>query len=93
MVKAITLDTLEKQLLEHDWTYEMSDDHRYWVSGTTDRKEIKVAVEKLYAMGLKRKVDILFYKHCPVEGCHDISGYGITKEWATHLADQLEQVS
>ena len=92
MVKAITLDTLDTQLREHDWTYEMSDDHSYWTSGTTDRKEIKVAVDKLYAMGLKRKVDVLFYKHYPVDGCHGVSGYGITKDWETHLADQLEKV-
>ena len=85
MSKRIDLDTLETELKEHDWTYEMSDDHSYWTSGTSHRKEIKVQVEKLYDMGLGKKVEVLFYKHYPVEGCHEVKGYGIKKNWEEHL--------
>ena len=85
MSKRIDLATLEAELKEHDWTYEMSDDHSYWTSGTSHRKEIKVQVEKLYDMGLGKKVEVLFYKHYPVKGCHEVDGYGIKKNWEEHL--------
>ena len=63
MSKMIDLNTLETELREHDWTYEMSDDHSYWTSGTNQRSMIKAQVEKLYDMGLGKKVEVLFYKH------------------------------
>ena len=85
MSKRIDLDTLETELKEHDWTYEMSDDHSYWTSGTAHRKQIKEQVETLYKMGLGKKVEVLFYKHYPVEGCHEVKGYGIQKTWEEHL--------
>ena len=77
----------------HDWTQyrylryliEMSDDHRYWTSGTAHRKQIRAQVETLYGMGLGKKVEVLFYKHYPVEGCHEVEGYGIEKTWQEHL--------
>ena len=85
MSKRVDLNTLETNLQTHDWTYEMSDDHGYWISGTADRKKIKVMVEKLYNIGLGKKVEQLFYEHYPVEGCHVPSGYGIQITWAEHL--------
>ena len=85
MSKRIDLDTLETELKEHDWTYEMSDDHSYWTSGTNQRSMIRAQVEKLYDMGLGKKVEVLFYKHYPVEGCHEVKGYGIKKNWEEHL--------
>ena len=42
-------------------------------------------VEKLYAIGLGKKVEVLFYKHYPVDGCHVPTGYGIQKTWEEHL--------
>ena len=63
----------------------MSDDHSYWTSGTAHRKQIKEQVEKLYNMGLGKKVEVLFYKHYPVDGCHEVDGYGIKKTWEDHL--------
>ena len=84
-MKRIDLNTLEKGLKEHDWTYEMSDDHGYWTSGTNQRSLIKAQVKKLYEMGLGKKVEILFYKHYPVDGCHEVNGYGIQITWAEHL--------
>ena len=35
------LKALKKNLKEHDWTYEMSDDHSYWLSGTAQREKIR----------------------------------------------------
>ena len=74
MSKMIDLNTLETELREHDWKYEMSDDHSYWTSGTNQRSMIKAQVEKLYDMGLGKKVEVLFYKWYPVEGCHEVKG-------------------
>ena len=85
MSKKVDLNTLEANLQTHDWTYEMSDDHSYWTSGTNQRSLIKAQVEKLYNMGLGKKVELLFYKHYPVEGCHEVEGYGIKKTWEEHL--------
>ena len=89
MPKAITLDTLETKLKEHDWTYEYSDDHGYWTAGEQQRKAIKIEIAKLYKMGLTKKVNELFYKHYPVQGCNDPEEYNITKDWRQHLEDQL----
>ena len=55
-MKRIDLSTLEKGLKEHDWTYEMSDDHGYWTSGTNQRSLIKAQVKKLYEMGLGKTI-------------------------------------
>ena len=85
MSKIIDLGTLEKELKEHDWTYEMSDDHSYWTSGTNQRTLIRSQVEKLYNMGLGKKVEVLFYKNYPYVGCHEVSGYGIKKTWEEHI--------
>ena len=85
MSKIIDLNTLETELKEHDWTYEMSDDHSYWTSGTNHRTLIRAQVEKLYNMGLGKKVEVLFYKHYPVKGCHEVDGYVIKKTWEEHL--------
>ena len=89
MSKAITLDTLEIKLKEHDWTFQYSDDHGYWTAGNQQQKEIKRQVEKLQQMGLTKKVNKLFYKHYPNDGCDIPELYGITKEWRDHLEDQL----
>ena len=92
MSKVVDLNTLETNLQTHDWTFEMSDDHGYWVSGTQDRKKIKVMVEKLYAIGLGKKVEELFYKHYPVDGCHVPTGYGIQKTWEEHLDRKAKEM-
>jgi hypothetical protein len=46
---------------------------------------MKNQIETLYASGLGKKVEVLFYKYYPVEGCHEVKGYGIEKTWAEHL--------
>ena len=54
-------------------------------SKKSHRKQIKNQIETLYASGLGKKVEVLFYKYYPVEGCHEVSGYGIQKTWQEHL--------
>lgn len=90
-MKRVDLNILEKELKDHDWTYEYSDDHRYWVSGTSHRKEIKALVEILCGMGLGKKVEQLFYENYPVEGCHEHTGYGIQSSWAGHMEKLAER--
>ena len=46
---------------------------------------MKNQIETLYASGLGKKVEVLFYKYYPVEGCHEVKGYGIEKTWEEHL--------
>ena len=84
-MKRKDLGTLEKELKEHDWTYEMSDDHSYWTSGTNQRSLIRAIVLNLQEHGMGKKVEELFYKYYPVEGCHEAKGYGITSTWAEHM--------
>jgi hypothetical protein len=84
-MKRVDLTRLETELKEHDWTYEMSDDHSYWTSGTNQRSLIRALITNLYERGLGKKVEVLFYKHYPVKGCHEVKGYGIQKTWAEHL--------
>ena len=80
-----TLDTLSKLLIEHDWTYEMSDDHSVWTSGTNQRSLIRALIIRLQEAGMSKKVSNLFYEHYPVNGCHEVKGYGINHSWAEHL--------
>ena len=89
MTKTITLETLERKLQTHDWTFNYSDDHGYWTAGSKQQKEIKQEVQKLYEMGLAKKVDKLFYSHYPKDGCDIPAYYGITKEYRDHLDEQL----
>ena len=46
------LMALEKELKEHDWTFQMSDDHGYWTNGISEQKRIKAMIEYAYAEGI-----------------------------------------
>ena len=81
---------LDKELKEHDWTYEMSDDHGYWLSGTAQRNKIKKMAEDYYAEG-EDPAD-LFYQYYPAEGCHEISGYGIKRIWQEQLDKRAKEM-
>jgi hypothetical protein len=89
MAKVITLETLEHQLQTHDWTFNYSDDPKFYKAGSQQQKQIKQQVEKLYEIGLTKKVNELFYSHYPSDGCDIPAYYGITKEWREHLEEQL----
>ena len=72
-------EILNYELKQHDWTYEMSDDHGVYQKGTEHRKKIKQLVKDAYKLGLD-PADY-FYKFYPVDGCHSHEGYGIKKSW------------
>jgi hypothetical protein len=89
MSKVITLETLEQKLQTHDWTFNYSDDPKFYKAGSGQQKQIKQQVEKLCEMGLVKKVNELFYSHYPSNGCDIPAYYGIKKEWREHLEEQL----
>jgi len=41
MDKQELIDKLNQEMARHDWYYNMSDDHRYWVAGTAHWKLIE----------------------------------------------------
>ena len=43
------LADLEKMLGSHDWTYEYSDDYRYWTRGADERSRIHAKIKELGA--------------------------------------------
>ena len=77
------LMALEKELREHDWTFNMSDDHGYWRAGTGQQKRIKAMVEDAYL----EKLDPadLFYEYYPMDGCDVPEYYGIKRTWQEQL--------
>ena len=50
-----TATDLAKALDSHDWSYEMSDDHRYYVSGERSYSNIKSLIEKMVREGQDRE--------------------------------------
>jgi len=73
------LMALEKELKEHDWTFQYSDDHGYWSNGISEQKRIKKMVEDAYAEGIDPWR--VFYEFYPVDGCDEPSAYGIKINW------------
>ena len=85
------LMALEKELRQHDWTFNYSDDHGVWQSGTSHQKRIKVMVEDAYAEGID-PAD-LFYQYYPMEGC-DVPGYyGIKRSWEEQLDKRAKEMA
>ncbi len=54
---------LIKMLEKHDWYFEMSDDHRYWVNGKRQLAEINEAMKD---MNHSDAID-LWNEFCPVD--------------------------
>lgn len=48
----------EKALRTHDWYYQMSDDHRYWVKGTAEAARIKQLKERLMLIDRNRAEEL-----------------------------------
>ena len=44
-IKADPVKDLERCLQRHDWTYQYSDDHRYWVAGEASARRIQELME------------------------------------------------
>ena len=61
----ITLDILKDKLESHDWTYEYSDDMRYWRAGHAERKEINELMASLYNTPLMVEARLLYDEHNP----------------------------
>jgi hypothetical protein len=88
--KEVTLENLAKALKEHDWTFQMSDDHCYWTSGNAYRAEIKELVNYFYDAGKGQEVEDLFYAEWPGDGCDDPKTYGIKISWDDHLSKKAD---
>ena len=55
--------SLDKMLKAHDWTYEYSDDHRYWERG---RKEMSIINDKIKELGgWSQKIVNKYNKYAP----------------------------
>ena len=76
-------EILNYELKQHDWTYEMSDDHGVWRRGTEEEKRIRAMVKAAYAEGCD-PAD-LFYEYYPKDGCDPGSAYGIRRTWEEQL--------
>jgi hypothetical protein len=57
------LDTLEKLLKTHDWTYQYSDDHRAWKRGNEQAEEIRRQMNICCGLGLDNIAQELYNKH------------------------------
>jgi len=84
------LMALEKELRQHDWTFNMSDDHGVWQKGFSEQKRIKTMVEDAYA----EEVDPgdLFYKYWPSDGCDVPAYYGIKRTWQDQLDKKAKEM-
>ena len=60
-----TLEQLEQAMLNHDWYFQFSDDHRVWSNGIASSDNIRSAMESLRIAGLSEQVDALWELHCP----------------------------
>ena len=54
IVVAASFSEFETMLRRHDWTYAMSDDHRYWVSGEAAMKKINQMARELVKIDPQR---------------------------------------
>lgn len=61
------LSQLQKDLKAHDWWYMMSDDHRWYLSGTQSMKEIRELIGIINSAGLTEPAKKLWIKYAPKE--------------------------
>ena len=54
-------EKLVKLLKEHDWWFEMSDDHRVWLRGNRELSEINSCMRKIN----EDEAIVLWNKYCP----------------------------
>lgn len=59
------LKELEQRLKSHDWWYQYSDDHRYWVRGGQEWKEIRELVAQINDAGLEKEAETIWKKTAP----------------------------
>lgn len=57
------LQTLESQLISHDWWYGYSDDHREYKSGSREQQHIKETISKLSEKGFEVEAEQMYAKY------------------------------
>ena len=77
------LKALEKELKEHDWTFQMSDDSFHYTNGINEQGRIKAMIQDAYAEGCDP--GDLFYEYYPKDGCDPANSYGIRRTWEEQL--------
>ena len=85
------LMVLKKALKDHDWTFQMSDDHGYYTNGISEQKRIKSLVQEAY----DEKCDPadLFFEYYPKSGCDPANAYGIRRTWQEQLDKKAQEMS
>ena len=59
------LVTLEQLLVNHDWTYNYSDDHRYWIKGVAQANDIQVQLDVCRVAGHGAQARQLYNQYNP----------------------------
>jgi hypothetical protein len=59
------LVTLEQLLVDHDWTYNYSDDYRYWTKGVTESERIQVQLDVCRVAGHGARAKQLYDQYNP----------------------------
>lgn len=74
------LDEFEMLLKNHDWYYEMSDDHSKWTRGNKQEETIKSKMKQLSSVGLGTDAQALYDRYNPYnkqnESFPDLTGDG-----------------
>ena len=69
------LEEFEYMCQQMDWTYAMSDDHRYWVSGQEQMKELNDMYDEFKVGSLAEDAKQIYeYYHCRAWGKKTIDG-------------------
>jgi hypothetical protein len=55
----------EELLKTHDWTYNYSDDHRYWKKGVAEAEEIRRSKDILCGLGMDQLATEMYTKYSP----------------------------
>ena len=63
---------LSDNLRNHDWTFEMSDDHKYWRTGSEEMNTIRYQIFQ-FGTGGKKLLDFFYPENN--SGCHNKNSY------------------
>ena len=83
------LMALEKELKEHDWTFQMSDDSFHYTNGINEQGRIKTMIQDAYAENID-PAD-LFYQYYPKDGCEPADHYGVKRTWEEQLDKKAQE--
>ena len=69
------LEEFELMCQQHDWTYEMSDDHRYWVKGQESYRDLMKTYNEFLEGSLATEAKQIFeHYHCRGWGKRTMGG-------------------